>query len=217
MGHRRICCFGGMDWFFYRNPRRPPTSAASAARAVRRSHAVLETFRYDEARDRREYAAVCREAMRALAKAVFPDAVVQKYTETVYHVRTKDGAFEFKWADSGLKRFWNVYIYVDGEDRWRACAIDAAQENAGRVRFEICYDRDFVRTEDIEKSVRRRKEGKDVRLFTAGEDVGQQSGLTLEMLHDVLKAAVERRYSIGVRTSRNTDHGTYWWRAFWPW
>ena len=200
----RRSCFRALDWLW---GRRPPTRAASEA------HAALERFEYDEARDRREYAAVCREAMRALAAAVLPDAVVQKSTEASYHVRTSDGAFEFRWADSGVKRFWNAYLYVDGAERWSASVIDAAQAEGGRVRLEICYDRDVVRTEDIARAVRCYPEGKDVRLFTAGEDVGQQSGLTLEMLHDVPKTAVERRR--GGRAAAPAPEP--WWALLWPW
>lgn len=148
--------------------------------------------------------------MRALASALFPDAVVLKHDESVYHVRTGDGAFEFKWVDSGAGRFWNAYLFVDGSDRWQVGVIDAARGGDGRVRFEMCYDRTIVRTDDIKRALRRYGRGTGVRVSPGcGGGVGQQGDLTLAVLHDALKTAVGRRANAGCWRRR--------WRWRWPW
>lgn len=156
--------------------------------------------------DRKSYMRLVREAMRKLADAVIKNGEVLTDTDTVYHVRTKDGKMEIRWVDGGAGRYWNFYVYTDGNHTWDACVIDAGTCDKG-IRFEMCYEASFIRTEYLARLVRSHPGGPDIRIYSGNEDVGQQSGLTLPMVRDVLAHAA--------RAYNKPEHVPDWaWKLF---
>ena len=152
----------------------------------------LSRYEFREGRDREGYVALVRAAARLLAASVLRDPEVLADTGSVYHVRTRDGRTEMRWADGGRGRHWNLCVHTDGRAGWDACVIDAGAPGPGML-FEICYESSFIRTEYLARLVRSHPGGDAVRINAGSRDVGQQSGLTLAMVRDVLAHAARAR------------------------
>lgn len=127
--------------------------------------------------ERSKYIEVVGGAMKAVVREVFPGAKVVCDTPTKFVAIHRNK--KVVWIDSGIRKYWNLYVYFKGERTWSLSVMDA--DTGFPAEFEICYDH-RISTDDVARIA-----GDRIIVYRGDADVRAQSCLTIDMVKDVMQ------------------------------